>query len=427
MTGIVFGLAPAIEASRRELRESIGQTVRTISTGNEGVRSALVVAEIAIALLLLTGAGLMLKSFMRMRAVNPGFRAQSVLTTTVDLPDSRDAMQMKMFQERALARLVDIRGVDTVATVNLLPLSGMLIQGDFQVEGGRKLPQGYMVDKLCVSPHYFRALGIRLLRGRDFTEHDNAQSAGVVVVSQSVARQVWPGQDPIGKRISMEDHPKAGDWLTVVGIVDDVRQHGLTQQPSGATYQPYLQLSSPFFLSHLTFLVRTSANASRVAAGMRNAIREVDRNLPVESIITMNDVIAMTMVEPGFQTRLLATFSMLALILSAVGIYAVLACAVTERTKEIGIRMALGAEKGNVIRMVLKRTLVLALAGVVLGTAGALAVTGVLGKFLFDVKPTDPGTFSAVALLLALVAVLAGLVPARRATKVDPVVALRYE
>ena len=428
-TGIAFGLAPALQATRRELRESLSQGARTFTSRHEGLRSALVVSEIALALVLLTGAGLMLKSFLRLRALNPGFRAENVLTMTVELPDAvyHTASQLQDFHTRTLAKLSGLPGVIAAGAVNWSPLGGLLTKGDFQLDGGRHRPRGYIVDKLCVSPAYFRAMGIRLFRGRVFTERDSASAPGVAIVSQSVARTLWPGEDPIGKRISEEDHPKPGDWLTIVGVVDDIRQMNLADNPDPALYFPYTQVDRTFWLSSMTFAVRTPSNPQQFAVAMRAALHDVDPDQPVMAMSTMQERIEASTAELRFQTRLLGTFSLLALVLSAVGIYGVLAYQVTQRTQEIGIRMALGAEKRDVLGMVLRRTLVLAGAGVVLGTAGALAVTRVLANSLFEVKPTDPLTFAAVAALLGCVALLAGLIPAQRATKVDPMVALRYE
>jgi putative ABC transport system permease protein len=270
-------------------------------------------------------------------------------------------------------------------------------------------------------------MGIRLLRGREFTDRDNAAAPGVVILSQSVARRLWPGEDPVGQRITMEDHATPKDWLTIIGVVDDVRQQSLSKGADHAIYRPYLQVGYPFFLMHMTFAVRTASDPQQLAPALRKVLHEVDRDQPVESIAPMSDFINANTAEPRFQARLLGAFSLLALILSAVGIYGVLAYAVTQRTHEIGIRMALGAESADVLRMVLRRTLILAASGIALGTAGALAVTRVLAKFLFEVKPTDPATFIVVAALLAGVALVAGAIPARRASNVDPMVALRYE
>jgi putative ABC transport system permease protein len=428
LTGIVFGLAPALHATRRNLGPSSLQGTRTASGRHEGLRSALVVSEIALALVLTTGAGLMLKSFLRMSAVHPGFRAENVLTMTVDLPAAayRSAADAQAFHRRALEKMADLPGVLAAGAVNWMPLGRGLIRGDFQLEGGRKLPRGFLADKLVVSPGYLRTMGIRLISGRDFTERDTS-APGVVLVSQSVARRLWPGEEAVGKRIAEQDHPKPEDWLTIVGVVDDVIQRDLTERPDPAIYRPYLQVTQPFWLTHMTFLVRTASEPHGLAPALRSVLHDVDPNQPVQSISSMDEVIATTTAEPRFQTRLLGVFSLAALALSAIGIYGVLAYSVTERTREIGIRIALGAETSHVMRMVLRRTLALTAAGVALGTAGALTVTRVLGKLLFDVKPTDPATFLGVALLLAAVALCAGLPPARRATRVDPLVALRYE
>lgn len=427
ITGIVFGLVPAFHATRRDARESLSQAGRGVTGGHERVRSALTVSEIALALVLLTGAGLMLKSFLRLRAVNPGFSPHSVMTITVDLPDSiyRTPAQMRVFHARTLDELSRLPGVSASGAVNLLPLGGFLTMGTFQVEGSQR-PPGFMVDKPCISPGYFKAMGMPLLRGREFTEADNETAPGVVIVSQSVARTLWPGQDPVGKRISMEDEPKPKDWLTVVGVVEDVKQQGLAKGSDAAIYQPYLQVASAFFLSHMTFVVKTASFPESVAGGIRAVLRSVDKNQPI-SIASMEGLIAATTAESRFQTRLLTAFAMVSLALTIVGIYGVLAYSVAQRTREIGVRKALGAQGGDVLGMLLRKALVLTFAGISLGGAGALALTRVLEKFLFEVKPADLPTFAAVAVILALAALAACYVPARRAMRVDPMVALRYE
>jgi putative ABC transport system permease protein len=426
ITGIVFGLAPAFHTARRYARESL-RAGRSVTAGHEGIRGALTIAEIALALVLLTGAGLMLKSFLHLRAVNPGFSPGSVMTMTVDLPDStyRTAPQMQAFHAQTVTELSRLPGVVAAGAVNLLPLGEFLTMGTFQVEGAQR-PPGFMVDKPCISPGYFRAMGIQLLRGREFTEHDNATASGVVVVSQTVARTLWPGEDPLGKRISMEDEPKPGDWLTVVGVVSDVKQQGLAKNSDPAIYQPYLQVSHSFFLGHMTFVVRTASRPESVAAGMRAVLRDVDKNQPI-SIASMDSLIATTTAETQFQVRLLATFAMIAFALTIVGIYGVLAYSVAQRTREIGVRMALGAQSGDVLRMVLRKALVVISLGIVIGGAGAFALTRVLARFLFEVKPGDVPTLSVVALALVFSALAACYIPARRAMRVDPMVALRYE
>ncbi len=428
-TGLLFGLAPAFRATRRELNEALNQSGRAVAGSRQGLRNALVIAEVAFTLILLAGAGLMLKSFLRMRSVNPGFHPENTLVMTVDLPDSvyKTPTDMQAFDARILAKLASLPEVSGAAAVNFLPFEPFLIRGDFHVEDGRRLPPGYSVDKPAVSPEYFRVMGVRLLNGRSFTARDDAQAPGVAIISHNVAQTLWPGEDPIGRRITLEDQPESRDWLTIIGIVDDVRQQGLTSRPDPAIYQPYQQIRRSFFLSHMTFAVRTAANEEYIAAAMRGIVQQVDRNLPVQSITAMTDVIAASSAEPWFQTRLIAAFSFLALLLSSIGIYGVLSYAVTERTREIGIRMALGAEKSDITQMVVQRSLLLVGAGVGIGVAGALVVTRVLTRFLFEVAPSDPATFVLVAALLAAVGLLAGLLPAGRAARVDPLVALRCE
>jgi putative ABC transport system permease protein len=426
---MVFGLAPTFEATRRDVRESLKQAGRSLTGGHEGMRSALVISEIALALVLLTGAGLMLKSFLLLRAVKPGFEPENVMTMTVDLPESayRTAAQMQAFHTQTLENLSNLPGVLAAGAVNWRPLGSELTMGDFQVEGGQPLAPGYMVDKPCVSPGYFRAMGIRLLRGREFAKGDDATAPGVVIVSQSVAHSLWPGSDPLGKRISMEDDPKTGDWLTVVGVVDDVKQRGLAKKSDPAIYQPYLQVTHPFFLNHMTFVARTASHPLAVASGMRGVLSDVDKDQPVPSIAAMNNLIALTTAEPRFQARLLAVFAIMALALAIVGIYGLLAYSVAQRTHEIGVRMALGAQTADLVRMLFRSTLVLVGAGITIGAAGALAVTRLLARLLFEVKPNDPSTIAAVALTLVCAALAACYIPARRAMRVDPMVALRYE
>jgi putative ABC transport system permease protein len=429
ITGLVFGLAPALKATRRELAQAVNEGGRTVTGRHERLRGALVTAEVALALILLTGAGLLVRSFLQMRSVNPGFRQSNIIAATIDLPDSRypTAAKMRALHEQVLASLATLPGAASVAAVNWIPLRPEFLRGDFQLEDGRRVPRGFIVDKPAVSAGYFHTMGIRLLSGREFTARDNSTAPGVVIISESVARQLWPGGDAIGKRISMEDHPKSGNWLTIVGIVSDVRQQNLTDTPSASVYQPYLQINQPFFLNHMNFVVETAENPTAMASGIRAVIHQIDRQLPAQSVTTMEDIISDKIVEARSQTRLLGIFSVMALLLAAVGIYGVLASAVAERTHEIGIRMAMGARESDVLWMVLRRTLILAGSGVVIGTLGALAVTRVLTRFLFEVAPGDPSTFLAVTAILLVVALLSAWIPARRAARVHPLIALRHE
>jgi putative ABC transport system permease protein len=268
-------------------------------------------------------------------------------------------------------------------------------------------------------------MGIRLRLGREFTAQDAASSPHVVIVSESVARQIWPDLSPIGQRISNKDVPGPGDWLTVVGVVDDVGQTSIDVHREPAIYQPIQQLTQTFFLGHMSFIVRAVGDPALLLPMMRRALRDVDPNQPIGSIGTVESAISATVAEPLFQARLIGAFSIVALVLAAIGIYGVVAYSVAERTREIGIRVALGAGRGDVVGMVLRRLLVLLVPGVALGVAGALATTRVLSSLLFEIRPDDPATFISVAVLLAAVAIVAGMMPARRASRVDPLVALK--
>lgn len=433
ITALICGLVPALHATEDRLRASLSAGARSVTLGHGRIRSVLVIAEVALALVLLTSAGLLLRSFHHMRTVDLGFQPDNVSLVTVDLPDNAytAAVAMREFHRRVTENLARIPGVDAAGAVNWLPLGGGLIAGDFHIENGPKLPPGYMADKVMVSPDYFRAMRLPIERGRAFTSRDDASAPGVVIISHSIAQRFWPNGDAVGKRLSVADKPTASDWLTIVGVVGDVVQQGVTTAPDAALYQPIEQTDHTFFLSHATFVVRptagNSAQAELIAPAMRRVVREADATLPLSSITTMNDLIASTTIEPLFQTRLLATFSALALLLAVVGIYGVLAYGVAQRLREIGIRVALGAAANDVTRMVLRRTAALTLPGVVVGALVSVATTRVLAKLLFGVSPTDPMTFAAVAVLLIAAAVLASIVPARRASRVDPLVALRGE
>jgi predicted permease len=426
LTGLLFGMAPALRVTRRQLRGSLLPGSRTFSAGQERLRSMLVAAEIALAVILLVGAGLLLQSFMRLRAVDPGFRPDHVITLTVDLSDADypTTERLHAFHRQALARLSNLRDVVAAGAINWRPLGSILIKGGFRVDGGPPVPEGFIPDKPAVSPGYFGAMGMRLIRGRDFTAADNASGPGVAIVSLTVARFLSGSEDAIGRRVSLSD---PGDWLTVVGVVEDVRQWGPAQAVHAAIYQPYLQVRNPLFLRHMSFAVRTASDPLRLGPGIRGVLRDVDKNQPAESISTMRDVMSAATAEPAFHARLLGIFASLALVLAAVGIYGVVAYSVSQRTQEIGLRMALGAPQGAVVWMVLGRTLFLSAAGVAIGAFGALAATRILAKLLFEITPTDPVTFSTVAVIIMVVALAAAALPALRATRVDPVVALRHD
>jgi putative ABC transport system permease protein len=360
--------------------------------------------------------------------VDKGYDGARVMTMAVDLPSLRypDVTRTRAFHTALVGRLARIPGVQSAAGASFAPMGAVGVMGNFVVDGPTPFPKGYSVDKTLVTPGYFAAMGVRLLRGRDFTANDDDHVLSVVIVSERVARRIWPNDDALGKRISMADKPRAQDWLTVVGVANDVMQDGVTEKHS-TIYLPYLQTSWLFLLGHMTYVVRSDAGAASIAPAMRAALREVDPAVPAQSLQTMDDAMLQVVAEPLFQTRLLTVFSVIAILLAAIGTYGVLAYDVTERSREIALRMALGATPSDVIRMVMRRTGTLAVSGAVVGAVGSIAITRVLTKSLFEVKPTDPATIASMIVVIVLVALAAGFVPARRAARLDVLTTLPNE
>jgi putative ABC transport system permease protein len=428
LTAILFGLAPALRLTRSRSAHGLVPTGRTIAAGHDRLRGILVVSEIAMALVLLTGAGLMMQSFLRLRAVDTGFDPDNVLRMSVELPTAKysSAEQVQLFHQGMLERLAALPGVTAAGLVNWLPLGDMYLQGDFTVEGAAEPPR-FNVGKTAVSGGYFQSMGIRLLHGREFDGTDTATSQPVAIISRTVANALDGSGRPLGKRISVWGRANARQWLTVVGVVDDVRQLGPTQKLHPAVYQPYLQVGNAGFLRGVNYVVRTTVDPAVLAPGLRDVLRSMDKDQPAAALGLTKDVVELATATPAFYARLLSIFAALAVALALLGTYGVIAYSVAQRSREIGLRMALGAQSSRVVSMVLLRTGRLAMAGVAIGAGVAWATTDFLRTLLFEITPTDPATFVAVALAVFTAAMLAGAVPARRATRVDPLTALRHE
>jgi len=426
---VIFGLVPALQASKPNLSETMKDAGRGMTEGGrrQMVRSTLVVIEVASALVLLVGAGLMIKSFWRLQKVDPGFNPDKAIAATVSLPKTKypqETQQVAFFQQ-LLERVKNMPGVEAVGATSFLPLSNDDMVLAFEAEGQPPLPPDTIqsTNYYSVSPDYFKAMGIRLLRGRVFTEHDTKDSKKVAVVNETLAKRIFPNEDPIGKRIAFDSREKNPTWFEIVGIVGDVKHYGLNQATTLQTYEPYTQQT----FSYMTLVTRTTGNPTDLTASIRNSVLELDKEQPVYNIRTLESFVSTSIAKQRFSMLLLGVFAAVAMILAAVGIYGVLSYTVSQRTPEIGIRMALGAGQRDVLKLVVGHGMLLTLIGVAAGLITSLALTRLMSDLLFNVSPTDPLTFILIALLLITTAMLACFIPARRATKVDPLVALRYE
>ena len=432
LTGILFGLAPALHASKANLGDSLKETARGASGGRQHnrLRGALVVSEMALALTLLLAAGLMIQSFARLQEVSPGFNSHNLLTFTVGLSDTRyTTIQQKNFYRQLLARLNALPGVASAASTLPVALSGNNFDISFTIQG-RPVTKGDEPDEETgfVSPGYFKTMGIPLLEGRDFADTDTAASSPyVVIVNQAFARKFFPNEDAVGKRINpglSDSDVKQTPQREIVGVVGNVKTRHLSTQDRPEYYFPY---SQALISSHLTMLLRTKAAPESVVGAARDAVHSMDSALPVYNMKTMDQYVGASVSEPRFSTALLAIFAGLALALTALGLYGVVSYSVAQRTREIGIRMALGAQLADVLKMVIGQAGLLLLIGWGAGIALSLGVTWLLASELYGISATDPLTIAAVSVVLAVVAFLASYIPARRAMHVDPMVALRYE
>ncbi len=423
-TALIFGLVPAWQATRGNLNQTLrdgGRGAGNVSRSR--LRGALVIAEVALSLVVLIAAGLLIKSFNRLLGVETGFTAENLLTANLPLVEFKDPQRRANLVSEVIARIAEVPGVQAVSGGSALPpvtaqrATRFAVQG-LSNEGG--LRTSYFI---AVSPDYFRALGTRMTEGRDFTPLDNDAAPEVVIINRTMARNLFPNESAIGKRLQLVNSEQSNEWREIVGVVADVRYSGLDDPGEAAIYTPFAQ--TPFMWSNL--MIRTSVPPQTLVHSVRNAIVSANSTLLPANFVTMDQLVSESVAQPRFNTVLLAAFAALALALAAVGIYGVIAYSVNQRTHEIGVRMALGARNGDVLRLVLRQGMKPALVGALIGLAGAWAATRLISGLLFEVNATDPATFAAVTLSLLAIALLACWIPARRATKVDPMIALRCE
>ena len=439
ITGIIFGLAPALQVSTTNLNEVLKEGTRGAGTNSPyraALRRVLIVAEIALSFILLISAGLLIESIRRLTEVNPGFNPQNLLTANVSFPrnpssgdDQKEAGEARQLQETAnflkevQQRIVSLPGVQAVGAINDLPVAGQgSVNGDFNIEGRPRFKSGEapVAEYRLITPDYFRAIGIPLLKGRVFTDDDGTHSQIHIVINETLAKRFFPDEDPLGKRLLvLDDKPHE-----IIGVVGDARQWGLDRPPDPEIYFSYAQVA---FNASATLVIRTNVEPASLSEGVRRSVREVNADAPVYAVKTMMQVMADSTAQRRFNAILMTSFAGVALLMAAVGLYGVISYSVAQRTQEIGIRMALGAPAGNVLRMVLWNGFKLALGGVLLGLFASLVITRVLASLLYGISATDPLIFLCGSIFLGVIALLACYIPARRATKIDPMIALRYE
>ena len=433
LAGLVFGLAPALQAAKTDLHVMLKEGGRGSmqSLRNNRTRTLLVVSEVALSMVLLVGAGLMIRSFMRLLNVDPGFRTENALTMRFTLPAARyrDSQQVAGFFQQVQERVGALPGVQSSAIINELPIAGGKAEVSFEIEG-RALESEHdresaIANYRMISPGYLRTMSIPLVRGRAFTEQDGRQSPAAVIINEKLARRFWADDDPVNKRIRIT----GGAWLPIVGVVPDIKNQGLNSETVKEIYFPYVE--TPFGLGApprtMTLVMHTTSDPASLTNPVRSVVRSIDPSLPAYKIQTLEQAVATSVEKPRFTMLLLTVFAGLALILATVGVYGVMSYSVAQRTREIGIRKALGAKPRDIFKLVMKQGVVLAAIGVTLGVIAAFALTRVMSSLLYAVSATDPITFIGIALLLTAVALLACYLPARKATKVNPMVALRHD
>lgn len=432
LTGIIFGLAPALQSTNQKLSEALKEGGRGSAGGFERLRlrNLLVICEIALSFVLLIGAGLLLKSFARLRAVNPGFDTHNLLTVWIRLNATRypDRVTRPAFFKQVLDRVAGLPGVQSVAVIDAPPWSGTVGSYTFEIEGQPAVAAAerpFAYDHV-VSPNFFRTAEIPLLAGRTFTDADDAQHPGVIVINEALARRFFPNEDPIGKRINFLDPPATPMWLSIIGVVGDVHYDALSAEPGADVYASYLQPYPVFASSYMTLVLRAS-NPTGLVSAIRHEVTAVDPDQPIGAVKTMDDYLESSMSRQRLSMVLLGIFAGLALVLAVLGIYGVISYSVGQRTREIGVRLALGAEPRDVIRLIVGQGARLAVAGAIIGLGFAFAFARLMSDLLYGVSSSDPATFAAVALVLIAAALVAAYLPARSATRVTPTAALRHE
>ena len=425
-TAVVFGLAPAFQASKIDLNEALKQGGgRTgLNAGGNRLRSAMVVAEVALALVLLVGAGLLIQTFLKLRDQYSGLRPENVLTLRTVLPGSKypEQPQRAAFYKQVLERVKSLPGVVSAGYTTTIPLawkggtSGFYPEGR-TVERAKAEGLSYDANHRQVSADYLKTMGIPLLRGRYLNDGDNEQAMPVAIINETMARQYWPGEDAMGKRFKLGDPDENRPWMTIVGVAGDVRQMGVDEPVKAEMYLPYQQIKDHQWFAPRDLVIRTAVDPLSIVAAARNEIHQVDPDQPISNIRTMDEVLGEETASRRLGMTLLTIFAALALLLATLGIYGVLAYFVVQHTQEIGVRMALGAQRRDILGLVLKKGMMLALLGVVIGLGAAFALTRLMASLLYGVSTTDPLTYAAITLLLTLVALFACYVPARRATK----------
>jgi putative ABC transport system permease protein len=428
LTGIIFGLVPALEATRFDLQDALKEGGKNVggSARTGYLRNAFVVTQVALALVLLVGAGLLVKSLQRLQSVDPGFNPDNLLTVRVSLPSGKyesDQKRIAFFQQ-AMTQIKSLPGVQSVGEINVAPFTGLNNGTSVEIEGDPELPpsQELKTGVSVTDANYFQTMQIPVLRGRIYTQQETVEMRHVVVVNEAFARKNLPGRDPLGKRLIIYMKPQ-NDPCEIIGVVADNKHLALDQTVDPMVFWPHAELT----YGGMTMLVRTNSDPAALAPAVRGVIRSLDPQQPIGEISTMESLLSVSVARQRFSASLVTVFSILALVMAAVGIYGVMSYTVLQRTHEIGVRMALGAQRNDILKLVLKTGIVLGVIGVVVGLAASFAVTRLLATLLFEVTTTDKATFAAVSVGLFLITLVACYVPARRATKVDPLKALRYE